>query len=207
MMYERAKRLLDGLVAAVMLVLTAPVTLAVALAVGLAMGRPVLFRQPRVGQHGRVFHIVKFRTMRPADPGAGTVANLASDAARLTRLGAWLRATSLDELPTLWNVLRADMSLVGPRPLLVEYLDRYTPEQARRHDVPPGITGLAQVHGRNAISWEDKLAYDLAYVRHRSFALDAWILAKTVLTVVARIGIRADGAATAPEFTGTREQS
>jgi lipopolysaccharide/colanic/teichoic acid biosynthesis glycosyltransferase len=149
--------------------------------------------------------MVKFRTMREADPKAG----LTSDADRLTPFGSALRSTSLDELPTLWNVLRGDMSLIGPRPLLMEYLPRYTPAQGHRHDVRPGITGLAQVSGRNAISWEEKFAADMDYVERRSLFLDLGILARTVLSVVRRDGISAAGDVTMPEFTGppTTDQS
>ncbi|MEN3610768.1 sugar transferase [Plantactinospora sp. ZYX-F-223] len=196
--YDRRKRVLDMLVAAVLLVLLSPVLLGCAAAVALALGRPVLFRQNRPGRDGRLFELRKFRTMRPVSPGR------TSDADRLTRLGRWLRATSLDELPTLWNVLRGDMSLVGPRPLLVGYLDLYTPEQARRHEVRPGITGLAQVRGRNALSWEEKFRYDVEYVDGRCLALDLRILLETVLQVLRRQGISAPGSATMPEFTGSR---
>jgi lipopolysaccharide/colanic/teichoic acid biosynthesis glycosyltransferase len=161
------------------------------------MGSPVLFRQERPGLDARPFTLVKFRTMRAAS------STPADDARRLTSLGAWLRATSLDELPTLWCVLKGDMSLVGPRPLLMEYLDRYTPEQARRHEVRPGVTGLAQVSGRNRISWEAKFALDLEYVEQRSLRLDLWILARTCRQVLRREGIAADGSVTMPEFRGS----
>jgi lipopolysaccharide/colanic/teichoic acid biosynthesis glycosyltransferase len=191
--------LLDLLLASVALVVFSPVLLGVSAAVAVAMGRPVLFRQIRPGVHGRLFELRKFRTMEPA--GRGRV----SDGERLTRLGAWLRATSLDELPTLWNVVRGDLSLVGPRPLLVQYLERYTPEQSRRHEVRPGITGLAQVRGRNALSWEEKFAYDVRYVDARCLRLDLRILLETVVLVLRREGISADGHATAPEFLGTAE--
>jgi lipopolysaccharide/colanic/teichoic acid biosynthesis glycosyltransferase len=204
---DRVKRTMDVALAGVALVLLAPVTLAVAMLVLLAMGRPVLFRQTRPGAAGRLFKLVKFRTMRVADASRGAVSNLASDGARLTRLGAFLRATSLDELPTLWNVVRGDMSLVGPRPLLVEYLDRYTPEQARRHELRPGITGLAQVRGRNALSWDEKFAFDVWYVEHRSLKLDLHILAQTILAVVRRDGIAAENNATMPEFVATVRDS
>jgi lipopolysaccharide/colanic/teichoic acid biosynthesis glycosyltransferase len=173
--------------------------LAVAVAVRLTLGRPVLFRQPRPGRHGIPFVLVKFRTMRVVESAQGP----ASDGDRLTRVGSWLRAASLDELPTLWNVVRGDMSLVGPRPLLVEYLDRYTPEQGRRHKVRPGITGLAQVSGRNALTWEEKFASDVWYVDNCCLRLDVLILARTVAVVLHRKGVSADGAPTAPEFRGT----
>ena len=167
-----------------------------ALAVRLSMGSPVLFRHRRAGYRGRPFTLLKFRTMRPGAPGE-------PDDARLTRLGALLRAASLDELPQLWNVLCGDMSLVGPRPLLMEYLARYTPEQARRHDVPPGITGLAQVRGRNAITWEEKFALDVWYVDHASLRLDLYILWRTLVAVVRRSGVSAPGHATMPVFLGS----
>ena len=173
----------------------APVAGGVALAIRLSMGSSVLFRQLRPGLAGEPFELMKFRSMRVA-PGQ-------SDAARLTPLGRLLRSTSLDELPTLWNVWRGEMSLVGPRPLLMAYLDRYTETQARRHDVKPGITGWAQVNGRNAIDWQRKLALDVWYVDHWSLLLDLQILARTVWQVVRRDGISAEGHATMPEFTGS----
>ncbi len=194
--YDVAKRVLDAGVAAAGLVVTAPVQAAVALAVLKVHGRPVLFRQPRPGKDGKVFELVKFRTMLPPD------AQRVSDADRLTRLGKALRATSLDELPTLWNVLKGDMSLVGPRPLLVQYLDRYSPEQARRHEVRPGVTGLAQVRGRNGLDWDEKFALDVEYVDNRSLGLDLRILWETVAVVLLRRGISADGHVTMSEFRG-----
>jgi len=190
------KRCFDLLLAGIGLVLLAPVLLAVALLVRLFMGSPIWFRQQRPGLAGEPFTLVKFRTMRDGRPGE-------PDAARLTAFGRFLRSTSLDELPELWNVLKGEMSLVGPRPLLMQYLDRYTPEQARRHQVRPGITGLAQVNGRNAISWERKFAFDVWYVDHQSFWLDLRILALTVWNVLARQGITQYGQATAGEFTGS----
>jgi lipopolysaccharide/colanic/teichoic acid biosynthesis glycosyltransferase len=195
--YDWVKRVLDVVIAGLGLVLTAPLVLAVAAMVGLTLGRPVLFRQTRPGLHGRPFILMKFRTMRdgPCDP--------ASDAVRLTPLGRWLRATSLDELPTLWNVVRGEMSLVGPRPLLMRYLDRYTPEQARRHEVRPGLTGLAQVRGRNSLTWGEKFAYDVSYVDNRSLHLDLRIAAETVRCLLRREGIAAPDSATMPEFTGS----
>jgi len=198
MSYGRIKRACDLLIASAVLVLTAPLLLAVACAVRATLGSPVLFRQRRPGLNARPFTLVKFRTMRQS-PAAGP----ADDARRLTRLGAWLRATSLDELPTLWCVVKGDMSLVGPRPLLMEYLDRYTPEQARRHEVAPGVTGLAQVSGRNRLTWEARFALDLEYVDRRSLRLDVWILARTLRGVLRRDGIAADGSATMPEFRGS----
>ncbi|GGR92209.1 hypothetical protein GCM10010169_40750 [Micromonospora fulviviridis] len=200
---DRRKRVLDVVAALLLLILAAPVTAVVAVAVAVGLGRPVLFRQPRAGRHGRTFRLVKFRTMRPPDPARGLV----EDADRLTPLGRFLRATSLDELPSLWNVLRGDMSLVGPRPLLPEYLPRYSPTQARRHEVRPGITGLAQVRGRNSLSWEDKLRLDVRYVDTRTLRLDLSILLATVGTVLRREGISAAGMATAPEFVGAGSRS
>lgn len=167
------------------------------LAVRLCLGHPVFFVQERPGLRGQPFKLFKFRTMRE---GTG------ADAERLTRFGRFLRATSVDELPELFNVLKGDMALVGPRPLLVRYLPRYSPEQARRHEVRPGITGWAQVNGRNALSWEQKFAYDVWYVEHRSFWLDMKILWLTVRQVVSRKGISAAGEATMDEFMGRREQ-
>ncbi|GIJ51682.1 UDP-phosphate galactose phosphotransferase [Virgisporangium aliadipatigenens] len=191
--YDYGKRLIDVVGAASVLVLSAPVQVGVAAVIRLRMGRPVLFRQVRPGRDGRPFELVKFRTMRTG-PGA--------DGERLTRLGRFLRATSLDELPTMWNVLRGDMSLVGPRPLLMSYLERYSPEQARRHEVRPGVTGLAQARGRNALSWEEKFALDVWYVDHRSLRLDLRVLVETAVAVVRRKGVVAPGAATMTEFLG-----
>ncbi len=182
----RVKRAFDFVVAAVALVLLSPVLAGVALALLVVHGRPVLFRQLRPGLGGKPFEIVKFRTMRP--PRADEVWYL-TDAERLTRLGRVLRATSLDELPELWNVLRGDMSLVGPRPLLMEYLAHYTPEQRRRHDVLPGITGWAAVNGRNALRFEERLALDVWYVDHQSFRLDLRILALTLIKVIRRTDV------------------
>lgn len=197
--YDLLKRLLDIVASVVALVLLSPVLAIVALTVAIRLGRPVLFVQPRPGRGGRVFLLRKFRSMRDIDESAGLV----SDADRLTPFGRALRSTSLDELPSLWNVLRGDMSVVGPRPLLVEYLPRYTPEQARRHEVRPGITGLAQISGRNAISWEDKFALDVRYVDDRSLELDARILLATIRAVIAREGISAEGQATMTKFGGS----
>jgi lipopolysaccharide/colanic/teichoic acid biosynthesis glycosyltransferase len=188
------KAAIDRVVAGAVLLLAAPLLALVALVVRVGLGGPVLFRQVRPGLDGRPFALVKFRTMRD---GAGT------DGERLTRLGRLLRSCSLDELPELWNVLRGEMSLVGPRPLLTHYLDRYTPEQSRRHRMRPGITGWAQVHGRNAISWDERLALDVWYVDNWSLALDARILARTVWTVLGRRGITAAGSDSMPEFRGS----
>lgn len=196
----RAKRLFDVLVSAGALLGLSPALVAL-LALELVFhGWPPLFVQRRPGIRGRVFEIMKLRTMTSARDANG---RLLPDRERMTELGQWLRSTSLDELPELVNVLRGDMSLVGPRPLLVEYLDRYTPEQRRRHEMPPGMTGLAQVRGRNALSWERKFALDLEYVDTWSLALDLRILADTVGMVLRREGISAEGSATMPVFTGS----
>lgn len=183
------------------LLVTAPLTLPAAAAIAATMGRPVLFVQERPGLHGKPFYMRKFRTMRAPRPGEDM---LGSDAQRLTALGAFLRKTSIDELPTLINVLTGDMSLVGPRPLLMRYLERYTPEQARRHDVKPGVTGWAQINGRNALSWDQKFALDVWYVDHASLALDLKILAKTFGKVLVRDGIHQEGHVTMSEFMGTQ---
>jgi len=195
-----SKRIVDFSISGIALVLLAPIILSVAAFVALFLGRPVLFRQLRPGRHGVPFSIVKFRTMRDASDALGQAL---PDAFRLTRFGRFLRATSLDELPGLWNVLTGDMSLVGPRPLLVEYLPLYSPEQRRRHDVRPGMTGWAQVNGRNALSWEEKFALDVWYVDNRSLWLDIKILGLTVRKVLVREGISAAGEATMPRFTGS----
>jgi lipopolysaccharide/colanic/teichoic acid biosynthesis glycosyltransferase len=195
------KRAFDVLVAAGALALLSPVMLAVAALVAFRLGRPVLFRQVRPGLHGRPFTILKFRSMLDASDGGGRPL---PDAERLTAFGSFLRSTSIDELPELINVLRGDMSLVGPRPLITEYLDRYTPEQARRHDVRPGITGWAQVNGRNAVDWDERFALDVHYVDNVSFLLDLRILWLTARTVLKREGIHAEGHVTMPEFTGSQ---
>ena len=193
------KPLLDRLLAAAGLVALAPVLAGLAGVVRWRLGSPVLFRQTRPGLNGRPFEMVKFRTMTDDRDAAG---QLLPDADRLPPFGQFLRGASLDELPELWNVLRGEMSLVGPRPLLMRYLDRYTPEQARRHAVRPGITGLAQVSGRNALGWEEKFALDAAYVERISFRLDVQILWRTLGKVVRRDGISAGQHATMPEFMG-----
>ncbi|MHB0856560.1 MAG: sugar transferase [Anaerolineae bacterium] len=201
--YRRhGKRLFDLLCAAPALVLLAPLLGLTALAVRITLGRPILFRQQRPGLGARPFELIKFRTMAGARDAQG---HPLPDAQRLTRLGRFLRASSLDELPELWNVLRGDMSLVGPRPLLMQYLPLYTPEQARRHHVRPGITGWAQVNGRNALTWERKFALDVWYVDHLSLCLDLRILARTAWKVLAREGISQAGQATMPEFLGVPE--
>ena len=193
------KRLVDVSAALILGLLLLPVIAATAAVVAIGLGRPVLFRQARAGLGGRPFTLVKFRTMVAADEEHGLV----TDAQRLTRLGRVLRSTSLDDLPTLWNVLRGQMSLVGPRPLPIRYLSRYSREQARRHEVRPGITGLAQVRGRNWLDWDQKLTLDVAYVDQHSVRLDLRILAETVVTVLRRDGISAHGEATAAEFQGS----
>jgi sugar transferase EpsL len=192
-------RLRDILVSLTGLALLLPVLAFVSIAVRLRLDSPILFSQTRPGLHGKLFTLRKFRTMRAPRAGEDL---LATDAVRLTSLGRFLRSTSLDELPTLWNVLRGDMSLVGPRPLLPEYLPLYTAHQMRRHEVKPGITGWAQVNGRNAISWEEKFKLDIWYVDHRSFFLDLKILWMTVWQVMARRDIAAEGHATMPPFRG-----
>lgn len=197
--YERLKRGLDIAGSALALGALAPVIGLSAAAVKVSMGSPVIFRQERPGKHGIPFRLAKLRTMRSARPGEEGPEH---DAARLGRLGRFLRATSIDELPTLWNVLRGDMSLVGPRPLLMRYLPRYSPEQARRHDVRPGVTGWAQVNGRNALGWDEKFALDVWYVDHRALWLDLYIMFATVLKVLKRDGISQTGHATMPEFRG-----
>lgn len=193
------KRGLDLFVSVIALVSVAPIQLAVGAAVAMSLGRPVLFKQERPGKDGRVFLLQKFRTMKSISEHAGLV----TDAQRLTRFGNFLRSTSLDELPTIWNVVKGDMSLVGPRPLLVQYLSRYSLEQNRRHEVRPGITGLAQVSGRNFLGWEQKFEFDVRYVDTRSFRLDAKILVQTIRLVLRRDGIASEGHVTAPEFLGT----
>ena len=195
------KRLFDLLASVFGLLLLAVPLALLALQVRRKLGSPVLFTQVRPGLHGKPFKMVKFRTMTDT---RGPDGQLLPDAERITPFGRWLRATSLDELPELWNVLRGDMSLVGPRPLLMEYLPLYSPEQARRHEVRPGITGWAQVNGRNAISWADKFALDVWYVDHRSLWLDVRILWLTVRKVLVRDGISASGDATMPKFEGNK---
>jgi len=200
--YQATKRIIDFMVAAAAIVLLAPVIAVLALLVRINLGAPVLFRQQRPGLNEEPFTILKFRTMHPANEEAG----LSTDEARLSPFGAFLRSTSLDELPELINVLKGEMSLVGPRPLLMEYLSRYNSDQARRHNVKPGLTGWAQVNGRNGISWERKFELDLYYVTHRSLFLDARILLLTLIRILKREGITAEGEATMPIFTGSLEK-
>jgi sugar transferase EpsL len=200
-LYRRwGKRLLDLLLVVLTLPVLLPVLALVALLVRLKLGSPVLFSQQRPGLHGRPYTIYKFRTMTDERNASG---HLLPDAQRLTRLGRFLRNSSLDELPELYNVLKGDMSVVGPRPLLMQYLDRYTPDQMRRHEVKPGITGWAQVNGRNAITWENKFALDVWYVDHQSWWLDVRIMALTAWKTIRREGINQPGQATMEEFMGT----
>jgi len=196
------KRILDLVVAISALVFLSPVILLVAWRIRNKLGSPVLFRQARPGKDGKPFEMVKFRTMRNEVDAEG---NMLSDLERLTPFGSWLRSTSLDELPELWNVLKGDMSLVGPRPLLMEYLSLYSKEQYRRHELRPGVTGWAQVNGRNSISWEDKFKLDVWYVDNQSFWLDIKILFLTIKKVFIRDGISAEGEVTMTKFTGSEK--
>ena len=196
------KRILDLTVSIPILVLSLPIQLAAALAIRTTMGSPVLFNQTRPGINGYPFEMRKFRTMHPFDPSRGWI----NDRSRLTRLGSFLRSSSIDELPTVWNIIKGDMSLVGPRPLLMSYLDRYSHSQARRMEVLPGLTGLAQVNGRNSQSWDERFALDVEYVESVSLRTDLRILFKTILTVLRRDGISAEGEATMPEFKGSTSE-
>ncbi|MEN8383194.1 sugar transferase [Acinetobacter radioresistens] len=193
------KRLLDIIIASIALVLLSPLYFYVAYKVKKNLGSPVLFRQVRPGLHGRPFEMIKFRTMKDAIDANG---QLLPDSERLTPFGRMLRSSSLDEMPELWNVIKGDMSIVGPRPLLMEYLPLYSPEQAKRHDVRPGMTGYAQVNGRNAIGWEEKFKLDTWYVENQSIWLDFKIMLKTVKKVLAKDDISAEGEATMSKFTG-----
>ncbi len=194
------KPLLDRILATAALISCCPILVVIAAAVRIKLGSPILFTQMRPGRNGHVFHLYKFRTMTTEPDATG---RLLPDAERLTPFGRWLRSTSLDELPEFWNVLRGDMSIVGPRPLLMEYLDRYTPEQARRHEVLPGITGWAQVQARNATTWTERFQQDGWYVDNVSVRLDMYILWRTVITVITRRGISATDHATMPRFYET----
>ena len=194
------KRALDIVASGLGLLLLSPILLVIAIVVRLTLGTPVLFSQVRPGLYGKPFRIYKFRTMASACDAAG---RLLPDELRLTKFGSFLRSTSMDELPQLWNVVRGDLSLVGPRPLLMQYLDRYTPSQARRNDVLPGITGWCQVNGRNELQWEEKFALDTWYVENWSFVLDLKILFQTALSVIGREGISSEGHVTMPEFMGS----
>ncbi len=197
---SHGKRFIDFVAASLMGLVSIPVQVTVAACVRKQLGRPLLFRHERPGLDGQPFMLIKFRTMANRTDSDGV---LLADELRLTRFGRWLRSTSLDELPELWNVIKGDMSLVGPRPLLTKYLLLYSPEQARRHEVRPGLTGWAQVNGRNAADWQGKLAMDTWYVDNVGFWLDVKILLRTLRVVLRRSGVSADGHATAPEFTGT----
>jgi lipopolysaccharide/colanic/teichoic acid biosynthesis glycosyltransferase len=197
--YDPVKRVVDVAVSVTALLLTIPFQALIALLVRGKLGSPVLFRQLRPGKDERTFELLKFRTMLEPDEIQGLV----TDADRMTSFGAFLRSTSIDELPSLWNVVKGDMSIVGPRPLLVPYLSRYTTEQRRRHEVRPGVTGLAQVTGRNAITWEEKFVRDVEYVDDRRLALDLWIVWRTVTQVLKRDGISATGSVTMAEFKGS----
>ena len=197
-----SKRIFDLILTSLGLILLSPFTLLTALSVRIFLGRPILFRQQRPGYKGQPFFIYKFRTMTTASDSTG---NLLPDSQRLTRLGRFLRALSLDELPEFFNILRGEMSLVGPRPLLMEYLERYSPEQMRRHDAYPGLTGWAQVNGRNAITWQDKFALDVWYVAHWSFWLDIKIILLTLWKVIKREGISQSGQATTEYFIGNSD--
>ena len=198
--YAPTKRLLDVAAASVGLIVAAPIMAVTAVAVRQNLGSPVLFKQERPGKDEKIFTLYKFRSMRDVDLEKGLV----TDADRLTKFGKLLRSSSLDELPSLWNVLKGDMSLVGPRPLLVEYLALYTDEQRRRHLVRPGITGLAQASGRNGLEWEETFALDVEYVDNRSLGADARILLQTLLTVLRREGISYPGQATIQRFEGAK---
>jgi sugar transferase EpsL len=195
-----AKRIFDFIVASVLLILLSPLLLVIAVVVAISLGSPVLFRQKRGAKGNGTFQFLKFRTMTDACDGNG---DLLPDEIRLTGIGKMLRSTSLDELPQLWSVIRGDMSLVGPRPLLAEYLPLYDDRQKLRHLVRPGITGWAQVQGRNAVSWEQKFQYDVWYVENRTFWLDCRILFRTVQKVIRREGVSSDGHATMPKFSGS----
>lgn len=201
--YDPLKRLIDFVAASIGLVLTAPLQLVIALLVRRNLGSPVLFRQDRPGKNEQIFELAKFRTMKDVDPAKGLI----DDADRLTPFGQFLRSTSLDELPTFLNVVKGEMSLVGPRPLLVRYLPRYNATQSRRHEVRPGITGLAQVNGRNTLSWDDKFAMDVEYVDNRSLLLDIKILFQTFAKVLARDGVDQEGGVTMDEFMGNEVNS
>jgi lipopolysaccharide/colanic/teichoic acid biosynthesis glycosyltransferase len=193
------KKVFDLSAASIALLLLLPILIILALLIRIKLGTPIFFKQTRPGLYAQPFQLIKFRSMRNTHDTSG---EFLPDSERLTTFGKWIRSTSLDELPELWNVLKGDMSLVGPRPLLMEYLTRYSPEQARRQEVKPGITGWAQVNGRNAISWEEKFRMDVWYVDHQSFCLDVKILFLTVQSVITRRGITSEGKATMPAFKG-----
>jgi lipopolysaccharide/colanic/teichoic acid biosynthesis glycosyltransferase len=200
MLSRLIKSLIDRILAAIALTLFAPFSLILAIAIRLNMGSPIIFAQPRGGHNNSIFTFYKFRTMTDKQDSQG---NLLSDMERLTPLGEFLRQTSLDELPQLWNVLKGDMSFIGPRPFIAAYLERYTPEQSRRHAVKPGITGWAQINGRNSISWEQKFALDLWYIDHWSLWLDLKILIQTFVKIISKEGVDEDQNTTSTEFMGT----
>ena len=201
-LYEKCfKRLFDFVLSLIAIIILSPVMLITAILVRVKLGSPILFRQERPGKDEKIFAMYKFRTMTDEKDAEG---NLLPDEVRLTKFGKLLRSTSLDELPELFNILKGDMSIIGPRPLLVEYLPRYNEEQKHRHDVRPGLSGLAQVNGRNAISWEEKFRYDVEYVRNITFLGDCRIIIKTVKNVIKRDGISAEGSATMEKFQGTK---
>ena len=197
---QTVKRIFDFTASLIALILLSPLIAIIAVMIRIKLGKPVLFRQLRPGYHQEPFIIYKFRTMLDLRDASG---KLLSDEHRLSKWGAFLRSTSLDELPELWNVVRGDMSLVGPRPLLMQYIPRYSPEQRRRHDVRPGITGWAQIHGRNAVAWDERFKLDVWYVDHCNFLLDLKILMITIKKLFQREGISAEGHPTMPEFMGT----
>lgn len=196
------KRIIDFILATLALVVLSPVFLVLVILVRTKLGKPVLFRQQRPGKGEKIFKLYKFRTMTDERDENG---ELLPDEVRLTKFGRWLRSTSLDELPELWNIVKGDMSIVGPRPLLVQYLPLYNEEQKHRHDVRPGFTGYAQVNGRNSISWEEKFKHDVYYVNNISFWLDVRIVGKTILTVLKKDGINSETSATMEVFTGTKQ--
>jgi len=200
---QSLKRLIDIIGSLIGLTISSPLIVIISIIIYFTMGRPIFFKQVRPGLKGKPFVIYKFRTMLDFRDENG---NLLPDEKRLTTIGRFLRSTTLDELPEFWNVLKGDMSLVGPRPLLMEYLDRYTPEQARRHEVKPGMTGWAQINGRNAISWEEKFKLDVWYVDNWNILLDLKIIFLTILKVIKREGISAEGHATMPEFKGIKSE-
>ncbi len=198
------KRIIDILLLLLALPVLLPLFALISLAIWLTLGSPIFFTQERGGYKGTRFHLWKFRSMTNARDAQG---RLLPDTERLTPFGCFLRASSLDELPCLWNVMKGEMSIVGPRPLIADYLPRYTPEQRRRHDVKPGLTGWAQIKGRNSLTWDEKFAYDIWYVDHRNLVLDCRIILATAVAVLRRHGISAEGHATMPEFNGSRSDS
>ena len=203
-LYEKClKRVVDFVLSLVAIICLSPVMLITAILVRIKLGSPIIFKQQRPGKNEKIFAMYKFRTMTDARDANG---NLLPDEVRLTKFGKLLRSTSLDELPELFNILKGDMSIIGPRPLLVEYLPRYNEEQKHRHDVRPGLSGLAQVNGRNAISWEEKFKYDVEYVRNITFLGDCRIIIQTVKNVIKRDGISAEGSATMEKFQGTKNE-